>query len=91
MQRLSILDIAKELRRLRDRAADGKLSQDDLGLEDGAKQSKTTYSISNIGSLGGTYCSPIITPPQVAEEQNAACFSSTSFSPSFDLTASQLI
>ncbi len=66
VQRLSILDIARELRRLRDRAADGKLNQDDLGLG-GAKEFKTTFSISNIGSLGGTYCNPIIAPPQVCK------------------------
>ncbi len=66
VEKLSILDIARELRCLREKAADGKLSQADLGLG-GAKESKTTFSISNIGSLGGTYCSPIITPPQVCK------------------------
>ncbi len=82
VQNLSIFDIAKELCRLRERATDGKLSQDDLGIGN-AKESRTTFSISNIGSLGGTYCSPIITPPQVVEEQNMAYFSSPPFSPSF--------
>ena len=48
----TILDIAAELRRLRSLALVGKLSLDDM--------SGGTITVSNIGSIGGTYTSPII-------------------------------
>ena len=54
----SVLDIAKELKRLRELGASGKLGMADLA--------NGTFSISNIGSIGGTYASPVIVPPQVA-------------------------
>jgi 2-oxoisovalerate dehydrogenase E2 component (dihydrolipoyl transacylase) len=36
----------------------GNLSEEDI--------SGATFSISNIGAMGGTYMSPIVNPPQVA-------------------------
>ena len=48
----SILDIAAELRRLRSLASVNKLTLDDM--------SGGTITVSNIGSIGGTYVSPII-------------------------------
>ena len=58
VQQLSILDIAEELNRLQDLGLRGKLGENDL------KQG--TFSLSNIGSIGGTYAKPVIMPPQVA-------------------------
>mmetsp|Transcript_14310 Transcript_14310/g.22335 ORF Transcript_14310/g.22335 Transcript_14310/m.22335 type:complete len:539 (-) Transcript_14310:100-1716(-) len=57
-QDLSILEIAKELNRLHHAASEGSLSESDI--------SGATFSLSNIGAMGGTYMSPIVTPPQVA-------------------------
>ena len=54
----SIVDIAAELRRLQIAGARGKLSEADM--------SGTTFSLSNIGSIGGKYAAPVINPPQVA-------------------------
>jgi 2-oxoisovalerate dehydrogenase E2 component (dihydrolipoyl transacylase) len=53
----SIIDIAKELNRLQGLASKGQLGSNDLA--DG------TFTISNIGTIGGTYTSPIIVSPQV--------------------------
>lgn len=54
----SILTIAAELSRLQALAVAGKLSHQDM--------SGGTISVSNIGSIGGTYCSPVIVEGQVA-------------------------
>ena len=53
----SIFDIASDLQVLQRLAQSGKLGEAEL--------SGGTFSISNIGSLGGTYMRPIILPPQV--------------------------
>mmetsp|Transcript_65970 Transcript_65970/g.208832 ORF Transcript_65970/g.208832 Transcript_65970/m.208832 type:complete len:221 (-) Transcript_65970:8-670(-) len=58
VQGKSIAEIAKELARLHGAAAEGRLGPADL--EGG------TITISNIGSIGGTYVSPIVNVPQVA-------------------------
>jgi len=58
VQHLSLLDIAAELKRLQAVAIENNLSSDDV--------SRATFSLSNIGAMGGTYMSPIVTPPQVA-------------------------
>jgi len=58
VQGLSVFDIAVELNRLHQLGLAGKLSNADL--------SGGTFSISNIGSIGGTYAKPVILPPQVA-------------------------
>lgn len=54
----SILDISKEIIDLSKRARDGKLKPDEMR---GA-----TITITNIGSVGGTYATPIINHPEVA-------------------------
>ncbi|KAH9518438.1 hypothetical protein Btru_016818 [Bulinus truncatus] len=58
VQNLSIFDIASELNRLQALGLSGKLGTQDL--------SETTFSLSNIGSIGGTYARPVIMPPNVA-------------------------
>ncbi|NVK42804.1 MAG: dihydrolipoyllysine-residue acetyltransferase [Oceanospirillaceae bacterium] len=58
VERLSILDIAREVQRLTDAARDGRLKQEDL--------QGGTISISNVGALGGTYMVPVINKPEVA-------------------------
>jgi 2-oxoisovalerate dehydrogenase E2 component (dihydrolipoyl transacylase) len=55
---LNILDIASELNRLQYLAATGKLTSQDL--------SGGTITVSNIGSIGGTYVSPVIVEREVA-------------------------
>ncbi|XP_059151576.1 lipoamide acyltransferase component of branched-chain alpha-keto acid dehydrogenase complex, mitochondrial-like isoform X2 [Physella acuta] len=58
VQALSIFDIAVELNRLQNLGLAGKLGTAEL--------SGTTFSLSNIGSIGGTYARPVILPPNVA-------------------------
>jgi pyruvate dehydrogenase E2 component (dihydrolipoamide acetyltransferase) len=53
-----IKEIARDLKRLSEAARDGKLTIDDL---QGA-----TFTISNLGGIGGTGFTPIINAPQVA-------------------------
>ena len=57
VQGLSVFEIAVELNRLQQLGAAGKLGTSDLG--------GGTFSLSNIGSVGGTYAKPVILPPQV--------------------------
>jgi 2-oxoisovalerate dehydrogenase E2 component (dihydrolipoyl transacylase) len=57
VQNLSIMEIARELNRLQDLGAKGKLGQKDL--------SDGTFSVSNIGTIGGTYASPLLPPGNV--------------------------
>jgi pyruvate/2-oxoglutarate dehydrogenase complex dihydrolipoamide acyltransferase (E2) component len=54
---LTLIGVAKAIRRQIDRARSGKLSPDDL--------SGGTYSISNSGAFGTTFTVPIINAPQV--------------------------
>jgi 2-oxoisovalerate dehydrogenase E2 component (dihydrolipoyl transacylase) len=58
VQARSVLDIATELSRLSATARAGKLTPADL--------SGGTITISNIGSIGGTYVAPVIVPTEVA-------------------------
>ncbi|WP_027966938.1 2-oxo acid dehydrogenase subunit E2 [Halomonas halocynthiae] len=58
VERLSLLDIARDIQRLTNDAREGRVAQSDL--KDG------TITISNIGALGGTYAAPIINTPEVA-------------------------
>lgn len=57
-QNKSVLEIAIELNRLRDLASTNALNEHDIA--------NPTFTMSNIGAIGGTYMSPIVTPPQVA-------------------------
>ena len=56
--RKSIAQIAAELDRVAQMARDGELSLDDM--------KGGTFTISNLGAIGGTYSTPIINPPEVA-------------------------
>ncbi|MBE2169027.1 dihydrolipoyllysine-residue acetyltransferase [Cobetia sp. 2AS1] len=58
VERLSILEIAREVGRLTEAARSGRVAPADL--------KGGTLSISNIGALGGTYAAPIINQPEVA-------------------------
>eukprot|EP00475_Leptophrys_vorax_P033290 TRINITY_DN5212_c0_g1_i2.p1 TRINITY_DN5212_c0_g1~~TRINITY_DN5212_c0_g1_i2.p1 ORF type:complete len:527 (-),score=191.75 TRINITY_DN5212_c0_g1_i2:57-1568(-) len=53
----SILEIAADLNRLQVLGSEGKLGKEEL--------TGGTFTLSNIGSIGGTYCAPIIVVPQV--------------------------
>lgn len=53
----SILDLSKEIVDLSTRARDGKLKLDEM--------KNATITITNIGSVGGTYATPIINHPEV--------------------------
>lgn len=54
----TILQIARDLNDLLERGRAGKLRPDDF--------QNGTFSLSNIGVVGGTYTKPVIAPPQVA-------------------------
>lgn len=54
----SIFEIATELNRLQKLGSAGQLSTNDL--------IGGTFTLSNIGSIGGTYAKPVILPPEVA-------------------------
>lgn len=54
----SLFDIAQEMSALQQRAVAGKLKEEDF--------KGGTFSVSNIGSLGGTYATPVLVVPQVA-------------------------
>lgn len=58
VQNKSIFDIAVDLNRLHQQGLAGKLMHDDL--------TGGTFTLSNIGSIGGTYAKPVIMPPEVA-------------------------
>lgn len=57
-QSKTILQIARDLSDLLERGRNGKLTPTDYA--------NGTFSLSNIGVVGGTYTKPCITPPQVA-------------------------
>lgn len=57
VQRKSIMEIAADLAELQVAASGGKLSEPQL--------SGATFSLSNIGSIAGTYAVPVVVPPQV--------------------------
>ena len=56
--RLSIPETARNLAQLAKNARDGKFSVEDLR--------GGTFTISNLGAIGGTYSAPIINSPEVA-------------------------
>ncbi|XP_068175101.1 lipoamide acyltransferase component of branched-chain alpha-keto acid dehydrogenase complex, mitochondrial [Antennarius striatus] len=58
VQLLSVLEVARELNRLQALGAAGQLGTADL--------TGGTFTLSNIGSIGGTYAKPVILPPEVA-------------------------
>ncbi|XP_019642083.1 PREDICTED: lipoamide acyltransferase component of branched-chain alpha-keto acid dehydrogenase complex, mitochondrial-like [Branchiostoma belcheri] len=58
VQCLSVLEVAAELNRLQSLGLQGKLGSGDL--------TGGTFTLSNIGAIGGTYAKPVIMPPEVA-------------------------
>ncbi|MEL7897417.1 2-oxo acid dehydrogenase subunit E2 [Vreelandella neptunia] len=58
VERLTLLEVAREVGRLTTSAREGRVDQADL--------KGGTISISNIGALGGTYAAPIINAPEAA-------------------------
>lgn len=54
----TVFKIARELNELLERARNGKLNPNDFA--------NGTFSLSNIGVIGGTYTKPTIAPPQVS-------------------------
>ncbi|XP_018494626.1 lipoamide acyltransferase component of branched-chain alpha-keto acid dehydrogenase complex, mitochondrial [Galendromus occidentalis] len=56
-QEKSILEIAAELNRLQEACLNGKVGTQDLV--------EGTFSLSNIGSIGGTYAFPVLVQPEV--------------------------
>ena len=57
VQSLSVVDIARELQRLQALGKAGRLGRDDL--------QGGTITLSNVGSIGGTYMSPVLVVPEV--------------------------
>lgn len=57
VHKLNVLEIAKELNRLMTAGKDGVFTNEDL--------TGGTFSVSNIGVIGGTYTKPVILPRQV--------------------------
>jgi len=57
VQERSILEIAQELENISSRARTNKITNNDL--------TGGTFSLSNIGAIGGTYCRPILFVPEV--------------------------
>jgi pyruvate dehydrogenase E2 component (dihydrolipoamide acetyltransferase) len=55
---MSIPDIARALAQIADNVRDGNFTPDDL--------QGSTFTISNLGAIGGTYSTPIINTPEVA-------------------------
>ncbi|XP_054568118.1 lipoamide acyltransferase component of branched-chain alpha-keto acid dehydrogenase complex, mitochondrial isoform X2 [Eptesicus fuscus] len=58
VQARSVMDVAAELNRLQKLGSAGQLSTADL--------TGGTFTLSNIGSIGGTYAKAVILPPEVA-------------------------
>jgi len=55
VQEKSIFEIAEDLMRLQELGKTNKLGEDEL--------SGATFTLSNVGTIGGTYASPVIPPP----------------------------
>lgn len=58
VQQKNIMDIARDLARLQESGSKGQLGLSDL--------TGGTFTLSNIGIVGGTYTKPVIFPPQVS-------------------------
>jgi len=58
IQLKSVFQVAQDLNHLHELGKQGKLGLDDL--------TGGTFTLSNIGSIGGTYAKPVIAPPEVA-------------------------
>jgi hypothetical protein len=60
LQDKTVLELAGELARLQAAAAANRLSPEDVA--------GGTFSISNIGAIGGTYATPLVNPPEASGE-----------------------
>lgn len=58
VQNKTIIEIALELNKLQEKGSNGQLGLQDI--------SGGTFTLSNIGIVGGTYTKPVILPPQVS-------------------------
>jgi pyruvate dehydrogenase E2 component (dihydrolipoamide acetyltransferase) len=58
VDRRSVVELARELSALADRAREGDLDRDEM--------QRGTFTVTNVGALGGTHFTPIINHPQVA-------------------------
>ncbi|KAG1678561.1 DBT [Nymphon striatum] len=58
VQQLTLLEVASEINRLQELGIKGQIGTKDI--------SDGTFTLSNIGAIGGTYAKPLIFPPQVA-------------------------
>ncbi|XP_042875214.1 lipoamide acyltransferase component of branched-chain alpha-keto acid dehydrogenase complex, mitochondrial-like [Penaeus japonicus] len=58
VQGLTLLEVAAEINRLQELGLRGSLKTQDI--------TGGTFTISNIGTIGGTYAKPVILPPEVA-------------------------
>jgi pyruvate dehydrogenase E2 component (dihydrolipoamide acetyltransferase) len=56
--RLSIIEIAREIERLATDARNGKTRQEDVG--------GSTFTITSLGKLGGMFATPVVNYPEVA-------------------------
>lgn len=83
VQQLSVFEIAVELNRLHTLGLAGKLSTQDLA--------GGTFSLSNIGSIGGTYAKPVILPPEVAIGALGKIYTVPRYSASGDLKPTQVM
>eukprot|EP00090_Calanus_glacialis_P027936 TRINITY_DN4452_c0_g1_i1.p1 TRINITY_DN4452_c0_g1~~TRINITY_DN4452_c0_g1_i1.p1 ORF type:complete len:518 (-),score=192.03 TRINITY_DN4452_c0_g1_i1:237-1736(-) len=83
VQQLSVFEIAVELSRLHNLGLAGKLSTQDL--------SGGTFSLSNIGSIGGTYAKPVILSPEVAIGALGKIYTVPRYSPSGDIRPAQVM
>ncbi|XP_011877816.1 PREDICTED: lipoamide acyltransferase component of branched-chain alpha-keto acid dehydrogenase complex, mitochondrial [Vollenhovia emeryi] len=72
VQNLNVVAIARELNRLRECGNKASIPLADL--------TDTTFTLSNIGMVGGTYTKPVITPPQLI----IGAFGKTQKLPRFD-------
>jgi hypothetical protein len=61
LQDKSVLELAHELARLQGAAAANQLSMQDV--------SGGTFSLSNIGTIGGTYATPLVNSPEVRRSE----------------------
>jgi 2-oxoisovalerate dehydrogenase E2 component (dihydrolipoyl transacylase) len=80
---LTILDIAAELSRLQLLASSGKLSTPDL--------SGGTITLSNIGSIGGTYVAPVIVEKELAILGMGKMRTIPAFGPDGQIVAKQVV
>merc|ERR1739838_1151166 len=81
VHQMSVLEIAEELNRLQVLGAAGQLGTADL--------SGGTFSLSNIGSIGGTYAKPVILPPEVAIGALGKIYTVPKYVPNGDLRPAQ--